>query len=114
MTRANLALAALETDLGSDLGLKLQNAQAVKELTSRAGALGASSGNTDTTFVGRVTKISNSSLKTATAASTDQAVDYEVTVQLINPIAMQSAPAPASGPSRKTARLGCARLIGVV
>src|SRR6185295_4696841 len=38
----------------------------------------------DTTFIGRVTKISNSSLKGATAASTDQAVDYEVTVQLLN------------------------------
>ncbi len=38
----------------------------------------------DTTFVGRVTKISNSSVKAATATSTDQAVDYEVTVQLLN------------------------------
>ena len=38
----------------------------------------------DTTFVGRVTKISNSSVKAATASSTDQAVDYEVTVQLLN------------------------------
>lgn len=38
----------------------------------------------DTTFIGRVTKISNSSVKTATAASTDQAVDYEVTIQLLN------------------------------
>jgi HlyD family secretion protein len=37
----------------------------------------------DTTFLGRVTKISNSSVK-ATAGSTDQAVDYEVTIQLIN------------------------------
>ena len=41
----------------------------------------------DTTFLGRVTKISNSSVKGATAAagSADQAVDYEVTIQLINP-----------------------------
>ncbi|HEX7020087.1 MAG TPA: efflux RND transporter periplasmic adaptor subunit [Gemmatimonadaceae bacterium] len=38
----------------------------------------------DTTFVGRVTKISNSSVKAATVGSTDQAVDYEVTVQLLN------------------------------
>ena len=39
----------------------------------------------DTTFLGRVTKISNSSLKTAaTTSSGDQAVDYEVTVQLLN------------------------------
>jgi HlyD family secretion protein len=37
----------------------------------------------DTTFVGRVTKISNSSVKSATA-TTDQAVDYEVTIQLLN------------------------------
>jgi HlyD family secretion protein len=37
----------------------------------------------DTTFVGRVTKISNSSVKAATT-TTDQAVDYEVTIQLIN------------------------------
>ncbi|HEY2066395.1 MAG TPA: efflux RND transporter periplasmic adaptor subunit [Gemmatimonadaceae bacterium] len=40
----------------------------------------------DTTFFGRVTEISNSSVKgTATAqASSDQAVDYEVTIQLLN------------------------------
>jgi HlyD family secretion protein len=38
----------------------------------------------DTTFTGRVTKISNSSVKGAAAASTDQAVDYEVTIQLLN------------------------------
>jgi len=37
----------------------------------------------DTTFVGRVTKISNSSVKAATTTS-DQAVDYEVTIQLLN------------------------------
>lgn len=43
----------------------------------------------DTTFRGRVTKIANSSMKTATqtqnVTSTDQAVDYEVTIQLLNP-----------------------------
>src|SRR3954470_15884280 len=37
----------------------------------------------DTTFVGRVSKISNSSVKAATATG-DQAVDYEVTIQLLN------------------------------
>jgi HlyD family secretion protein len=39
----------------------------------------------DTTFVGRVTRISNSSVNAAsTTTSTDQAVDYEVTIQLLN------------------------------
>jgi HlyD family secretion protein len=40
----------------------------------------------DTTFIGRVTKISNSAVKTATQqqANQDQAVDYEVTIQLLN------------------------------
>jgi HlyD family secretion protein len=39
----------------------------------------------DTTFVGRVTKISNSSVKALTAQQgSDQAVDYEVTIQLLN------------------------------
>src|SRR3954470_24099094 len=40
----------------------------------------------DTTFLGKVTKISNSAVKGAAsgAASADQAVDYEVTIQLIN------------------------------
>ncbi|HYN82715.1 MAG TPA: efflux RND transporter periplasmic adaptor subunit [Gemmatimonadaceae bacterium] len=43
----------------------------------------------DTTFVGRVTKISNSSVKTGAsggvgASTTDQAIDYEVTIQLLN------------------------------
>jgi HlyD family secretion protein len=37
----------------------------------------------DTLFSGRVTKISNSSVRAA-ATGTDQAVDYEVTVQLLN------------------------------
>lgn len=41
----------------------------------------------DTTFVGKVVEISNSSTKgaSATSAAGDQAVDYEVKVQLINP-----------------------------
>jgi HlyD family secretion protein len=41
----------------------------------------------DTTFLGRVVEIANSSVRgaTATAAATDQAVDYEVTIRLINP-----------------------------
>lgn len=39
----------------------------------------------DTTFLGRVTKISNSSIVAATSPNAgDQAVDYEVTVQLLN------------------------------
>lgn len=39
----------------------------------------------DTVFTGRVTKISNSAVKGATTASTtDQAVDYEVTIQLVD------------------------------
>src|SRR5712691_2060711 len=39
----------------------------------------------DTTFIGRVTKISNSSVKgAALTQSADQAVDYEVTIQLVN------------------------------
>ncbi|MBX9928468.1 MAG: efflux RND transporter periplasmic adaptor subunit [Gemmatimonadaceae bacterium] len=40
----------------------------------------------DTTFVGKVVEISNSSVKGATtSASGDQAIDYEVTVRLLNP-----------------------------
>ena len=40
----------------------------------------------DSTFTGRVTQISNSALKNAaTGQAADQAVDYEVTVQLVNP-----------------------------
>jgi len=38
----------------------------------------------DTTFVGRVSKISNSSVRGAAVQSADQAVDYEVTIQLVN------------------------------
>jgi HlyD family secretion protein len=41
----------------------------------------------DTTFLGKVVEISNSSVRASAAAgtSTDQAVDYEVTIQLLNP-----------------------------
>jgi HlyD family secretion protein len=40
----------------------------------------------DTTFAGKVVEISNSSVRGATAqVSGDQAVDYEVTIQLVNP-----------------------------
>lgn len=40
----------------------------------------------DTTFVGRVVEISNSSVRVGTQAlNADQAVDYEVTIQLLNP-----------------------------
>ena len=40
----------------------------------------------DTTFIGRVVEISNSSVSRAgTAAATDQAIDYEVTVRILNP-----------------------------
>src|SRR5690606_19474259 len=34
----------------------------------------------DTTFIGRVVKVSNSSIRTATSAQGDVAVDYEVTI----------------------------------
>lgn len=41
----------------------------------------------DTTFIGKVVEISNSSVRgaTAAAATTDQAIDYEVTVRILNP-----------------------------
>ena len=41
----------------------------------------------DTTFIGKVVEISNSSVRGATAAATatDQAIDYEVTVRIMNP-----------------------------
>jgi HlyD family secretion protein len=41
----------------------------------------------DTTFLGKVVEISNSSVRAgaASAAQGDQAVDYEVTIQLVNP-----------------------------
>lgn len=40
----------------------------------------------DTTFLGRVVEISNSSVKGANATATgDQAIDYEVTIRLLNP-----------------------------
>jgi HlyD family secretion protein len=39
----------------------------------------------DTTFIGRVTEISNSSVKgAASQQASDQAIDYEVTIQLVN------------------------------
>jgi HlyD family secretion protein len=41
----------------------------------------------DTTFIGRVSEISNSSIKgvsSATGNPADQAIDYEVTIQLLN------------------------------
>jgi len=39
----------------------------------------------DTTFLGRVVQISNSSVRGATTTATDQAIDYEVTVRILNP-----------------------------
>lgn len=40
----------------------------------------------DTTFVGKVVEISNSSVKaTGATSSTEQAIDYEVTIELMNP-----------------------------
>lgn len=40
----------------------------------------------DTTFIGKVVEISNSSVKaTGTTSSTEQAIDYEVTIELMNP-----------------------------
>lgn len=39
----------------------------------------------DTTFSGKVVEISNSSIRAAAASGGDQAVDYEVTIQLLNP-----------------------------
>ena len=41
----------------------------------------------DTTFLGKVVEISNSSVKSATAttATGDQAIDYQVTIRLLNP-----------------------------
>jgi HlyD family secretion protein len=39
----------------------------------------------DTTFLGRVIEIAHSSVRAAAAASQDQSIDYEVTIQLINP-----------------------------
>ena len=38
----------------------------------------------DTSFLGRVVQISNSSVRAATGPTTDQAVDYEVTIQLVD------------------------------
>jgi HlyD family secretion protein len=39
----------------------------------------------DTTFLGRVVEISHSSVRGASAGTTEQAVDYEVRIQLVNP-----------------------------
>jgi HlyD family secretion protein len=39
----------------------------------------------DTTFIGQVTEISNSSVSRTAASTTDQAIDYEVTVRILNP-----------------------------
>ena len=39
----------------------------------------------DTTFIGKVVEISNSSVAKAASAAGDQAVDYEVRVELVNP-----------------------------
>lgn len=39
----------------------------------------------DTTFLGRVVEISNSSISRTSTAATDQAIDYEVTVRILNP-----------------------------
>jgi HlyD family secretion protein len=39
----------------------------------------------DTTFLGRVIEIAHSSVRAVAAASQDQSIDYEVTIQLINP-----------------------------
>jgi HlyD family secretion protein len=39
----------------------------------------------DTTFIGRVTEISNSSVNRTATATADQAIDYEVTVRILNP-----------------------------
>jgi HlyD family secretion protein len=39
----------------------------------------------DTTFIGKVVEISNSSIKGTATTSGDQAIDYEVTIQLLNP-----------------------------
>ena len=39
----------------------------------------------DTTFIGRVIEISNSSISRTSTAATDQAIDYEVTVRILNP-----------------------------
>jgi HlyD family secretion protein len=39
----------------------------------------------DTTFIGKVVEISNSSVKAAATGTGDQAIDYEVTIRLLNP-----------------------------
>src|SRR3954463_8245915 len=61
----------------------------------------------DTTFIGKVTKISNSSVKAA-AATADQAVDYEVTIQLMN------APSDTRPDFSATAKVITDKRIGVI
>jgi HlyD family secretion protein len=39
----------------------------------------------DTTFIGKVVEISNSSVKATATTTGDQAIDYEVTIRLLNP-----------------------------
>jgi HlyD family secretion protein len=39
----------------------------------------------DTTFIGRVVEVSQSSVRGATATTGDQAIDYEVKIRLVNP-----------------------------
>jgi HlyD family secretion protein len=38
----------------------------------------------DTTFIGRVVEVANSAVRTAAGQASDQAIDYEVTVELLN------------------------------
>jgi HlyD family secretion protein len=63
----------------------------------------------DTTFLGRVVEISNSSVRAAPATATDQAIDYEVTVELILNApptrARTSRPRPRSSPTRAAGAL---------
>jgi HlyD family secretion protein len=62
----------------------------------------------DTLFAGKVVKISNSSVRAAASAGTDQAVDYEVTIQLIN------APAETRPDFSATAKVVTAQRKGVL
>jgi HlyD family secretion protein len=62
----------------------------------------------DTTFIGKVTRISNSSVKSTTATSSDQAVDYEVTIQLLN------APADTRPDFSATAKVITDKRVGVL
>lgn len=64
----------------------------------------------DTTFVGRVTRISNSSVTAAAsgAQAADQAIDYEVTIQLVN------APADTRPDFSATAKIVTATRLGAL